>query len=73
MTLEDAVRILNREKHRNIDAWLPGCDGMWALAIVPDYWIAEFEAVAIAREYERIRGHEAVADAMRQPSPPIGD
>lgn len=57
MTLEDAVKILNKNRHggeenfrRTADAWFVK-DGRVA---GPDYydWLDEFEAIAIAEKYQ---------------------
>jgi hypothetical protein len=58
MTIEEAAAILNREKHRDFDKWFVGewqkgkpC--LWGQEDCCTFWLEEFEAVAIAREYER--------------------
>jgi hypothetical protein len=57
MSLDEAVAILNREKHRAFDDWLVGerakgelC--IWGYEDCCTFWLTEFEAIAIARQYE---------------------
>lgn len=57
MTLEQAVEILNRERHNNSDGWFLDSrsrlveDGGFS----SDDMFSEFEAIAIAEKYERQR------------------
>jgi hypothetical protein len=63
MDLEEAVAILNREKHRGFRGWQPGAGGYWDSNPTiygpedPDDWqtssITAFEAIAIAEKLER--------------------
>ena len=54
MTLPEAIRILNRERHRDITNW--DDDGAYVFdGRFPENgdWLTPFEAIAIAQAYER--------------------
>jgi len=52
MLIEEAVIILNRERHRGESAWFT-CHGDVFSAVDSDEFFSGFEAVAIAEKYER--------------------
>lgn len=65
MTLEEAVAVLNRERHREYGGWKVAplnayCSHPLMVAIGPDermseIYLLKFEAIAIAETYERER------------------
>ncbi len=59
MLLNDAVAILNQKRHRGYDDWTPGVEKVLVLSRRAfserkyDEYLTSFEAIAIAKEYER--------------------
>lgn len=53
MTLEQAVEVLNRERHREVDDEWALSHGPVVIAAQGDYYLYPFEAIAIAEKYER--------------------
>lgn len=56
MTLEEAIVVLNRERHRG-DRWYERGE---ALGECSENWLTEFEAIAIAEKYEALANGRVV-------------
>ena len=63
------MKVLNREKHRNYDEWHVGTGAGVRIAVGKDLpggfedQLSAFEAIAIAKEYERLRLERERAEA----------